>query len=314
MTVSVIVSVRTVHGLQSIDRGYDAYSMNTELTTGFRRVEDPAVLVLRGDDAGEFLNGQVSNDVGALADGDSKYALLLTPKGKLRADMRIAKDGDETLVITSAAHLPAIRHTIDTYRIGYFFSTEDATGEFALIEVYGPNAADTLEHLAVPVVVLGSPLGADALVESSEAGAVIAALGAAGLAEVSDEAAAAARVAVGVPSFGAELDEDTFPAEAGLEERAVSFEKGCYVGQETVARMHYKGKPNRHLRILSSEAPLTPGAAVTGDGRELGTVGTVAVDADGKPIALAILRREGEPGSNVDVGGVAATIVEVPVL
>ena len=100
--------------------------MMTEPINGFRRAEDPAVLVLRGDDAGEFLNGQVSNDVAALADGESRYALLLTPKGKLRADMRIAKDGDETLVVTSAAHLPAIRHTIDTFRIGYFFSTEDA--------------------------------------------------------------------------------------------------------------------------------------------------------------------------------------------
>lgn len=314
MRVAVIVSVRAVHDDQITRRDYDAYSMTIEHSTGFRRAEDPAVLVLRGDDAGEFLNGQVSNDVSALADGESRYALLLTPKGKLRADMRIAKDGDETLVVTAQSHLPAIRHTIDTFRIGYFFSTEDATGEFALIEVLAPNAAELLEALAVPVVVLDSPLGADALVESAEAPAVLAALAGGGLNEIDDEAAKAARVAAGVPAFGAELDEDTFPAEAGLEARAVSFEKGCYVGQETVARMHYKGKPNRHLRILTSSEPLSPGAAVTGEGRELGRVGTVAADADGNPIALAILRREGEPGSEVDAGGVAATIVEVPVL
>lgn len=289
--------------------------MNAELTTGFRRVEDPAVLVLRGDDAGEFLNGQVSNDVSALADGESRYALLLTPKGKLRADMRIAKDGDETIVVTSSAHLPAIRHTIDTYRIGYFFSTEDATGEFALVEVIGPDSAALLESLSVPVVVLDSPLGADALVEAAEVGAVLGELQAKGLAEISPDAAESARVAAGVPVFGAELDEETFPAEAGLEARAVSFEKGCYVGQETVARMHYKGKPNRHLRILRSEEPLAPGTVVIGDeGKELGKVGTAATDIDGSPIALAILRREGEPGATVDVGGLSATIVEVPVL
>jgi aminomethyltransferase len=283
--------------------------MNAELLTGYRRAADPAVLLLRGDDAGEFLNGQITNDVGALADGESRYALLLTPKGKLRAEMRVAKDGDETVVVTSEDHLPAIRHTIDTYRIGYFFSTEDATGEHALFELVGPGAEAAAETLPVPYVPLESPLGLDLLVEQSDAGSVEAALSGQGLAVLTDDDLAAARVAAGVPAFGAEIDEDTFPAEAGLEERAVNFEKGCYVGQETVARMHYKGKPNRHLRILRSETTLSPGAVVTAaDGRELGRVGTATTDAGGAPIALAILRREGEPGSSVDAGGVDATI------
>lgn len=303
------VSVRAVHGDQITGRQYDAYSMNAELTTGYLRAEDPAVLVLRGDDAGEFLNGQVSNDVSALADGESKYALLLTPKGKLRADMTIAKDGDETLVVTSSEHLPAVRHTIDTYRIGYFFSTEDATGEWSLIRVVGDFDAGAL---AFPVVELVSPLGVDLLVENGEVDALIAELGAKGVAELSEREFAAARIARAVPAFGAELDAETFPAEAGLEARAVSFEKGCYVGQETVARMHYKGKPNRHLRILSAQAPISSGAVVAAqDGRELGHVGTSVTGEDGKTMALAILRREGETGDVVDAGGVPATIVQV---
>lgn len=289
--------------------------MNAEQPTGFREAAEPAVLVLRGDDAGEFLNGQVSNDVSALADGESRYALLLTPKGRLRADMRIARDGDETLVVTSAEHLPAVRHTIDTYRIGYFFSTEDATGEWALLEIVGPGAAAALERVTIPYVELESPLGADALVERADLSAMLGELRAQGLPELSDDQATAARVEAGVPAFGAELDEDTFPAEAGLEQRAVSFEKGCYVGQETVARMHYKGKPNRHLRILRSNEPLASGAQVTAsDGRELGRVGTIATDAQGAPIALAILRREAEPGDTVDAGGIAATVAAVPAL
>jgi folate-binding Fe-S cluster repair protein YgfZ len=95
----------------------------------------------------------------------------------------------------------------------------------------------------------------------------------------------------------------------------VNFEKGCYVGQETVARMHYKGKPNRHLRILRSTEPLEPGATVSAtDGRELGQVGTAVLSPAGEPIALAILRREGEPGATVSAGGVEATIVEIPEL
>lgn len=282
--------------------------MSTELTTGYLHAEDPGVLVLRGDDAGEFLNGQVSNDVSALADGESKYALLLTPKGKLRADMTITKDGDETIVVCEAAHLPAIRHTIDTYRIGYFFSTEDATGEWALIRLVGVEAPQT----AIPVVELNSPLGVDLLVEQGELSALTAELASQGVSELTADQFAAARIASAVPAFGAELDEDTFPAEAGLEERAVSFEKGCYVGQETVARMHYKGKPNRHLRLLEAATPLESGAAVTAaDGRELGRVGTTATREDGSTVALAILRREGENGDVVDAGGIAATIVQI---
>lgn len=289
--------------------------MNTELTTGFLRAEDPAVLVLRGGDAGEFLNGQVTNDVGSLTDGESRYALLLTPKGKIRADMRIARDGDETVVVTSSEHLPAIRHTIDTYRIGYFFSTTDATGEFALVKLIGPGAIAALERITLPFVELESPLGVDLLVESGEAAALIDELAGEGVAQFTPEQHETARVEYGVPAFGSELDEDTFPAEASLESRAVSFEKGCYVGQETVARMHWKGRPNRHLRILRSEKPLTPGAAVTmADGKELGNVGTATVATTGEPIALAILRREAGPGSVVKAGGIDATIVEVPEL
>ncbi len=277
------------------------------MSSGYHRAPDPAVLILRGDDAGEFLNGQVSNDVGSLADGESRYALLLTPKGKLRADMRIARDGDETVVVCDPAHLPAIRHTIDTYRIGYFFSTEDATGEWSLVELVGATA----ESLPVPVVELDSPLGVDLLVETGDLPSLTGALEAQGLAELTTDEIDAARVSAGVPSFGREMDEDTFPAEAGLEERAVSFEKGCYVGQETVARMHYKGKPNRHLRLLTADTPLTSGDPVTAaDGRELGTVGTAVVSPERGPVALAILRREAEVGETVQAGSVAATVAE----
>lgn len=289
--------------------------MSTELTTGYLRAEDPAVLVLRGDDAGEFLNGQVTNDVGALTDGESRYALLLTPKGKIRADMRIARDGDETLVVTSSRHLPVIRHTVDTFRIGFFFSTTDATTEFALIQLIGPGALAALERITIPVVELESPMGVDLLVESGEAGALVDELTDQGISEFTPAQFETARVEYGVPAFGTELNEDTFPAEASLESRAVSFEKGCYVGQETVARMHWKGRPNRHLRILRSDQPLTPGATVTmADGKELGSVGTATVATTGEPIALAILRREAEPGSVVSAGGIDATIVEVPEL
>lgn len=313
------MSKRSVHGpnvpgaLAAQKRRYTIPKVTRTLPpTAFLRAPDPAVLVLRGDDAGEFLNGQVSNEVAALADGESRYALLLTPKGKLRAELTVARDGDELLVVSSQQHLPAIQQTIETFRIGYFFSTEDATGRYALVRLIGRLPEGAAPHAAVPVVELVSPLGTDLLVEQEDLSTLISALSNEGLSEGDEDILETARVAAGIPSFGREIDEDTFPAEAGLEQRAVSFEKGCYVGQETVARMHYKGKPNRRLRQLRSERPLVTGSPVeASDGRLLGSVGTACVDVDGSPLALALLRREGEPGDKVNAGGTAATIVEI---
>jgi folate-binding protein YgfZ len=146
---------------------------------------------------------------------------------------------------------------------------------------------------------------------------VRAALLAAGAVPAPEAVAEIVRVEHGRPRYGIDLDETVMPAEAGIVDRAVSFTKGCYVGQETVARLHWKGKPNRHLRGLKLDAPVTTGAAVstTGDeGREVGTVGSTVVSPRHGPIALAILRRQVAPGDRVTVGpdGIAAEVVATP--
>ena len=104
------------------------------------------------------------------------------------------------------------------------------------------------------------------------------------------------------------------PAEAGIVEAAVNFEKGCYIGQETVARLHYRGKPNRHLRGLRLSAPAATGIPLTLGDKELGRVGGSCVSPVHGPIALAILRREAEPGAELAVGedGVTAHVVDLP--
>src|SRR5947199_106041 len=119
---------------------------------------------------------------------------------------------------------------------------------------------------------------------------------------VSEEAVEIARVERGRPRYGAELDDNTIPQEAGLNERAVSFTKGCYVGQETVARLFYRGKPNRHLRGLRLSAPASSGDELTLGDRVVGHLGSVAVSPSLGPIALALVRREAEPGDSVQVG------------
>jgi folate-binding protein YgfZ len=110
------------------------------------------------------------------------------------------------------------------------------------------------------------------------------------------------------------MDAGTMPAEAGIVEAAVDFEKGCYIGQETVARLHYRGKPNRHLRGLRLSAPASPGAPLSLDGKEVGAVGSSCVSPALGPIALAVIRREAEPGAELAVGedGVTARVADLP--
>src|SRR5207244_8990431 len=106
---------------------------------------------------------------------------------------------------------------------------------------------------------------------------VAAGLAAARVPEVSEAAAEILRVESGLPRMGAEMSTETMPAEAGITERAVSFEKGCYIGQETVARLHYKGRPNRHLRGLRLERPAAAGDPVALGEREVGHIGTAVL-------------------------------------
>ena len=122
------------------------------------------------------------------------------------------------------------------------------------------------------------------------------------------------RIEAGTPRFGAEMSAETMPAEAGIVERAVSFTKGCYIGQEPVARLHYKGRPNRHLRGLELSAPAAAGASLRLGEKEVGRIGSACVSPARGPIALAIVRREAEPGAELAVGedGVTARVVDLP--
>ena len=140
------------------------------------------------------------------------------------------------------------------------------------------------------------------------------ALKGAGAVEVSEAAAEIVRVERGRPRYGIDLDESTIPQEAGLNERAVSFTKGCYVGQETVARLHYRGKPNRHLRGLRLSEPAEPGAELRLGERSVGRLGSSVVSPVLGPIGLALVRREAEPGATVAVGenGATAVVSELP--
>ncbi|MCW3019192.1 MAG: folate-binding protein YgfZ, partial [Solirubrobacterales bacterium] len=154
----------------------------------------------------------------------------------------------------------------------------------------------------------------DLLCDSSQTDALRAVLEAAGAVTVSEQTAECLRVEHGRPRYGLDLDDGVIPQEAGLNERAVSFTKGCYVGQETVARLYYKGKPNRHLRGLRLSAPAAPGDELRLGERPVGGVGSAVLSPRLGPIALALVRREAAPGSTVSVGeaGASAEVLELP--
>jgi folate-binding protein YgfZ len=281
-----------------------------------------------GRDVADYLQGQLTNDVEAIEPGGGCYAALLDRKGHIQADMRVLRTGpEEFLLDLEPAALPAALRHLETYKIGRDAEVSDATAELALISVIGPAAPraagldgpvrehDHREaHVDETVRAVGTRLGADLLARPGTEQPVTAALEANGAAPVTEAAAEIVRVEQGEPRFGSEMGTETIPAEAGIVERAVDFEKGCYIGQETVARLHYKGKPNRHLRGLRLSAPASKGDVLRLGDRELGSIGTACLSPVHGPIALAIVRREAEPGDTVSVGenGTEGTVVEVP--
>jgi folate-binding protein YgfZ len=267
-------------------------------------------LVLTGGEVADFLQGQVSNDVEGLAPGSGCYATLLTAKGKIRCDMRILRGDDWFLIDSEPQALPVLEHMVRVYSIGRDVHT--ARDERELWSIVGPAAREALDNPPPPAEhahtdgVLGLYVATDSGVDVFGARPE--------LPELSAETAEILRIESGRPRLGFELGDDVIPQEAGINERAISFTKGCYVGQETVARLFYKGKPNRHLRGLRLSEPVERGALIHGAQRELGRISSTCVSPTYGPIALALVRREAGPGDSVTVGdaGVAAELAELP--
>jgi folate-binding protein YgfZ len=285
-------------------------------------------LLVKGAEAAEYLQGQLTNDVAGLEPGDGCYAALLDRKGHIQADMRVlGLAPGEVWLDTELEALDSVRRHLETYKIGREVGVEDVTAERALLSLLGPRSVEIAgtaalpEHSSEPAKVagveclaVGTAGGIDLIAAAPDAERLREALLDAGAAEVSAEAAEVLRIEAGRPRFGADMGPETMPAEAGIVERAVDFEKGCYIGQEPVARLHYRGKPNRRLRGLALSAPAEPGAALRLGEKEVGRVGSACVSPARGPIALAIVRREAEPGAELSVGedGATARVVDLP--
>jgi len=285
-------------------------------------------LIVSGAEAAEYLQGQLTSDVEALAPGEGCYAALLDRKGHMQADMRVLRTSPEELWIdTEPEALEAARRHLEMYKIGREVAIADVSSERAMLSLIGPRSAELAgaaplpEHASEATAIagaeclaVGAASGIDLIAEATEAERVREALLGAGAVAVGPEAAEILRIEAGTPRYGAEMGPETMPAEAGIVERAISFTKGCYIGQEPVARLHYKGRPNRHLRGLELSAPAAPGTSLRLGEKEVGRIGGACVSPARGPIALAIVRREAEPGAELAVGedGVTARVVDLP--
>jgi folate-binding protein YgfZ len=288
------------------------YELVTE-SAGLIDRSDRAKFIVRGSEAADFLQGQVSNDVEALEAGSGCYATVLTHKGKLRTDLRILRDEDSFWLDTEAIGHAVLEHMLRTYSLGRDVQFEDLTESRALLSLVGPAARERLDA-APPAEEHAFVRGEHGTYVATLLGVdVIAAPGTTLEVEpVSEEAGECLRIEAGRPRLGYDMDADTIPQEAGINERAVSFTKGCYLGQETVARLHYKGKPNRHLRGLRLSEPAERGTDILLGERVVGRLGSTCVSPRLGPIALALVRREAELGATVEVGGAPAEVVRLP--
>lgn len=287
-------------------------------------------LALTGTEAKPFLTGQITNDIEALEPGHGQYAALLTPKGKMLADLRVLDTGEELLLLCERSGLQAVFDTIRRFKLGHDVELHKRTVQQGLLSLVGPGSCAVAgvdetaageEHMnagasigGADVLVVRTDLGVDVVCAAEDVERVRAALVSSGAVEVSETAAEVIRIESGRPRHGVELDETVIPQEAGLNDRAVSFTKGCYVGQETVARLHWRGKPNRHLRGLALSAPAPVGAELVRGEKVVGRIASAVESPVHGHIALAFVRREASPGDELALKETeaTATVIELP--
>ncbi len=280
------------------------------------------LLRMTGADRVRFLNGMITNEVKGVSPGAGLYAALCSPQGKVLGDLRVLALDDALLLLCEASCRARVAQTLDRFIIADDAKVTDATREVTVLGCYGPRAAEALGRAtaspppalaphhhaevklgAAPVRVVGTPFlgvpGFDLLIPAESAAAVaqrlLEAVQEVGGRAVGHAAFETVRIEAGTPWYGLDFDENNLPQEARLETTAISFTKGCYIGQETVARIHFRGHVNRCLTglALKGERPPARGSRVRRGEAEVGRI-TSAVYSPARrtAVALAMLRRE----------------------
>lgn len=271
-----------------------------------------------GPDSESFLDSLLSQQLAGLADGVVVRSLLLGPRGKLRALLWVARFGDEFLLVADAAAAAGLAGDLARFKLRV--KLEIGPPE-PVVDLIGPQAPAVLEAAGLdqPARALAARFGR--LPRFFVIGVSGEDLVTAGATAVGRLAYTAVRVEMGEPAMGEDVDESTIPQEAGVVAESVSFTKGCYLGQELVARIDSRGHVNRHLRgLVLAENALPPGGAevVAGDDA-VGAITSVSESLlVGAPVGLGLIRREVEPGSRVEIrwpgGHASAEVRALPLI
>lgn len=271
----------------------------------FIRRDDRGRLRLTGADRLSYLHGLLTNDVATLAAGESRYAALLTAQGRMISDMNVHELGDATIIELDRSLTAAIREHLDRFVITEDVVIEDVTASLVQIGAYGPNAGEMLDVFILsarwPSTDTGLG-GVEVLVPADAADYLERVLESRGAARMGPETLELARIEAGIPKFLVDMDTTTIPLEAGIEDRAISMTKGCYVGQEVIVRVLHRGGGRVAKRLVGLRASSAVGRddrLVSGE-REVGRI-TSAVESPGLgPIALGYVQRDFvEPGTEL---------------
>jgi len=302
-------------------------------------------LVVSGSDRASYLHGLLTNDITSLHAGAGCYAAYLTPQGRMISDLWVYELGDLILLnLPSVATKDTVLAKLDQFIFSEDVQLGDVTSAFGQIAVVGPEAAavvatlmgerdERLTSLAEHGCLRGSMAGSavivtrvtdtgepgfDLYVDAAQIDAVRQTLLSRGVDGADADTVETLRVEAGIPLFHQDMTDDTIPLEAGIESRAISMTKGCYVGQEVIVRVLHRGhgrvaKKLVGLTLAGDQVPAN-GAAVTSSDESIGRV-TSAVQsiALGRPIALAYVQRDfAEPGTDVSVIGARAVVTALP--
>jgi len=306
---------------------------------------DRGRIVVSGNDRASYLQGMLTNDIAALSAGSGCYAAYLTPQGRMISDLWVYELGDVILVSLPLETTKPVLEKLDQFVFSEDVRLGDVTANFAQVAVVGPKAPVVLERVLTnltadeltalpehgnrrldfsgqPAIVLrvtdtGEP-GYDVLVDAAARAELIAALERQGAVMIDDGTAEVLRVEAGIPKFHRDMDEETIPLEAGIESRAISLNKGCYVGQEVIIRVLHRGHGRVARKLvgltLESDNAASSNARVLADGREVGQVtSSVVSPALRHAIALAYVHRDFvTAGTRVTVDDTPATVTDLP--
>jgi tRNA-modifying protein YgfZ len=295
---------------------------------GVIRRADRGRLVLTGADRLSYLHGLLTNDVESLRAGQARYAALLTAQGRMISDMRVFELGEKTLIDLDGSLATSIHEHLDKFVITEEVAIEDGTSRLAQIGVYGPESSRIVSEatrmfsqhdpIVLPSEDLGVP-GFDVVIATEEVDPIMDFAKQLGAIPVSYETCECLRVEAGVPKFLVDMDTTTIPLEAGIEGRAISMTKGCYVGQEVIVRVLHRGggRVAKKLVGVRLEGEVARGDKVTSDEREIGVITSAVVSPRFGPIALGYVHRDFvDPGTLLlaihDGGKVSGTVTAVP--